>query len=84
MQGSTATEDIAFFIKATISKEAHLDISEIDNSLNFHQLGFDSISAVFLLEKIEEKYQLSLSPLYFWDYPTIGAFASKVFEEINT
>ena len=61
-----------------VAKETNVSIDEINIDDTFHALGFDSISAVFFMEKIENEYKVTLSPLCFWDYPTIRSLSGYV------
>lgn len=44
----------------------------------FHALGLDSVTGVFVMERLERKFQISLTPLDFWDYPTIRSFSEYI------
>lgn len=76
------TEIIDFF-KEIVAKETSCQPDEIDINDSFHALGLDSINAIFVLDKLEIKYNISLSPLLFWDYPTIQSFSGHVQTLIN-
>ena len=47
-------------------------ISEFDNFLS---LGLDSVTCIFLLERMEKHLNIELNPIWFWDYPTIDSFS---------
>ncbi|QSE96217.1 acyl carrier protein [Fulvivirga lutea] len=71
------------FIKEVIANETGIKSSAIKDTQSFFELGIDSITAVYLLELVEKKYEIELTPLYFWDYPTIEKFADKVEQELR-
>ncbi|UII31749.1 acyl carrier protein [Fulvivirga ulvae] len=73
--------DIATFMKKVIAEETRMPNPAIDENLSFHQFGLDSISSIYLLEKVENEYDITISPLYFWDYPTINLLAEQIFNE---
>ena len=75
--------EIENYLAEIISEELGIEIGSIDTKSSFHELGLDSINSMFLLEKVENKYQLSLTPLYFWDYPSIEAFSELVAAKIK-
>jgi len=67
--------EIVHYFTEKVAEETGNQSNEIDIEDSFHELGLDSINAVFVLEKIELKYSIPLSPLLFWDYPTIKSFS---------
>lgn len=73
-----STERISNYIKELISEETGVRVSEIKDSDSFFDLGLDSISAIYLLEVIENHYNITISPIDFWDYPTIKLFSEKI------
>lgn len=76
-------EELMIFIKELISKEMDVIVSEIDENIRFEELGMDSISGIFILDQIEQKYDLQLSPALLFDYPTIHKFSEYLIEEIK-
>jgi acyl carrier protein len=58
-------------LKAEIARESGLSIAEIEDGADFFSLGFDSISCIYVLDRLEKKIDLELNPIYFWDYPTV-------------
>ena len=74
-------QEITKYISELVANETGKALSEIASDGSFFEFGIDSISAIFLLEKVCEQYNIELSPLYFWDYPTINAFAQQIYEE---
>ncbi|MEQ8926244.1 MAG: acyl carrier protein [Fulvivirga sp.] len=71
-----SSQTVGNFIKHIISQESGISINEIKESQSFFELGLDSISAIYLLELVENEYQIALTPLDFWDYPTIAEFSN--------
>lgn len=78
----TSETEIQVFITKLISDEIKINISDIDPDASFQELGLDSINSMFLLEQIENEYQLSLPPLNFWDYPTIRTFSGLIAQKL--
>ncbi len=79
----TKVAEIAQYMRTIIAREVGLAASDIDLEGDFFTLGLDSINAIYLLELLEEKYELKLSPLYFWDYPTISSLSNQIYSEIQ-
>lgn len=65
-------------LKEIIGDETKTPAEDIDEDVTFHALGLDSISAVFIIESTESEYGVELSPLSFWDYPTIRQLAGHI------
>ena len=70
--------EIVDFFKEIVAEETSVQKEEINVDDSFQELGLDSINAVFLLEKLEKRHGINLSPLLFWDYPTIHTFSRHI------
>lgn len=77
----TTYEEVVEYLKGLIANEIKAPINEISEDVLFHEFGLDSVNSVFLLEQVESKYQLELTPLYFWDHPNIRLFAQQIVKE---
>lgn len=77
---SYTKEDIASFMNKIIAREKNIGIDDISQDSTFFELGLDSISSVYLLDLLERKFNISLNPLAFWDYPTINLLADHIKE----
>ncbi len=58
-----------------------LDAGDISPDKILMDLGFDSIGLVTFADAINEKYQLDISPVLFFDYPSIGEIAKYLSAE---
>lgn len=76
-----SADEIAAFLKASVAEEMKIPVSAVDDDKSFHFFGLDSISSIYLLEQVEATYNVSVSPLYFWDYPTIRLLSEQIFKE---
>jgi len=65
-------------LKDEISRETRIPVSEIEDDAGFHSLGLDSISAVYILDRLEKKLGVTMNPLFFWDYPTVTLLAGHL------
>lgn len=75
------TQQIIQVLKRLIANEQNLQLENIQNQSSFFDLGLDSISAVYLMELAENELNVKLTPLDFWDYPTIEQFAEHIFNQ---
>lgn len=75
------TRQIIQVLKRLIASEQNLALENIQDHNSFFDLGLDSISAVYLMELAENELNIKLTPLDFWDYPTIAQFAEYIFNQ---
>lgn len=76
----TREETIAA-IKRMISEETGIAANEIQSSDTFFNLGLDSVSCVFIMDKLEKELHVELNALSFWDYPTVETYADFLVHE---
>jgi acyl transferase domain-containing protein/SAM-dependent methyltransferase len=58
-----------------------INLKDMGPDDNISEYGFDSISFTELANRINEKYQLELTPAIFFEYPSIGAFSQFLYHE---
>lgn len=76
-------QEICDFFKLKIAEEMQMDIMEIDIHQNFAQFRLDSINSLFILEQLENYLGISINPLDFWNYPTIGEFSQHIIDDLS-
>ncbi len=74
--------DIVDFLKQEVSKECEIPVAEVDTRVAFVNFRMDSLKAVYIMDRLEKYVGEELSPLYFWDYPTIDSLSEFLCEEI--
>jgi len=77
----TTRGDIIILIKKLISKETGILMDEIKETDSFFNLGLDSVSCIFLMDKLEKELKVELNPIHFWDYPSIDTYADFLVQE---
>lgn len=80
----TTKESTIAIIKKLISEETGIPISEIKETDSFFNLGLDSVSCIFLMDKLEKHLRIELNPIHFWDYPTIETYSEFITQEYLT
>ncbi len=77
-------EAVIGLLKDLISKETGISAVEIKNTDSFYSLGLDSVSCIFLMDKLEKQLNIELNPIYFWDYPQLNTYAEFLLTEYLT
>ena len=62
-----------------------LDLTEDDVYPDeaFASYGLTSKQAIVLLRQIEKRFRLELSPVIFWNHPTIAALSQRIQEDLQ-
>jgi acyl carrier protein len=79
---SITKNELTEFIKKQIEKECNVPYVEIDVRKEFADYNLDSFQAVYIMDQLEKYLETELSPLYFFDNPTIDSFCSFIFDNI--
>ena len=58
-----------------ISKLLKIKIENLDLDIELSKYGFDSITLTDFANMLNQKYELELTPIIFFEYPTVGSFA---------
>jgi acyl carrier protein len=69
-------------LKSLISEETGIAVAEINDTDTFFNLGLDSVSCIFLLDKVEKKLNVEINPIHFWDYPSLDTYADFLLQEV--
>ena len=70
-------------LKELIAGELYISTEKIKNEDTFHDIGLDSITATFILDEIENKYEIDIKPMDVWDHPTIETFSKLLHRLIH-
>lgn len=81
MKNVTKTAIIEF-LKQEVSKECRVPYETVNETSPFVDFSMDSLQAVYIMDRLEKFIGAELSPLYFWDYPTIGSLSDFIEREI--
>jgi acyl transferase domain-containing protein/enoyl-CoA hydratase/carnithine racemase/acyl carrier protein/NADP-dependent 3-hydroxy acid dehydrogenase YdfG len=76
-----ALASVTVGLRRLLSNELRLRESDIDDDVEFVDMGLDSISAVTWMRKINEKYQTSIEATKVYRYPTLNQLSRYVKEE---
>nr|WP_322787899.1 SDR family NAD(P)-dependent oxidoreductase [Pelosinus propionicus] len=62
------------------SKLLKVRMEEIDSNTEWNEYGFDSITFTEFANQLNQEYKLELTPVIFFEYPTLHRFAEYLFE----
>jgi acyl carrier protein len=74
--------EVLSLLKSIIAGETGIPVNEISDTDTFFNLGLDSVSCIFLLDKLENKLKAELNPIHFWDYPSIDTYADFLLQDV--
>ncbi|MEQ8476439.1 acyl carrier protein [Fulvivirga sp.] len=80
MANNVDKDKIQNFIINELSALLKIDSDKIDPSIEFLNLGIDSLTGLNLMTKLENLLKMELDPIMFWNYPTI----EKLSEHLST
>lgn len=55
----------------------------IDVNTNFEELRLNSIHAMQMLDELEDRLGISISPIVFWENPTLSLFCKHIASQLN-
>jgi acyl transferase domain-containing protein/enoyl-CoA hydratase/carnithine racemase/acyl carrier protein/GNAT superfamily N-acetyltransferase len=70
-------------LKQLLAQELHMQESDVDEDVQFIDLGMDSIAAVTWVRKINEAYKMSILATKVYSYPTLTQLAGHIKEETD-
>lgn len=74
--------DIVDFLKKQVALECGVPFDKVDTRVEFVEFRMDSLKAVYIMDRLEKFLGKELSPLYFWDHPTIDSLSEFIVKEI--
>ena len=74
--------EVLNILKSLISEETGIAVAEINDTDTFFNLGLDSVSCIFLLDKVEKKLNAEINPMHFWDYPSLDTYTDFLLQEV--
>ena len=77
------TDDTAKGVSRIWSEVLHLPSSRMGMDSSFFELGGDSLSAIRVVSRINESFQIQMTVKELFDRPTIGPISSLVTEHLK-
>ncbi|HXH41802.1 MAG TPA: polyketide synthase, partial [Thermoanaerobaculia bacterium] len=76
--GSDVLRSVTASIRTLLANELQMNESDVDENVQFIDLGVDSVVGVTLLRKVNEKYRTSIEATKIYSYPTLAQLARYV------
>jgi acyl transferase domain-containing protein len=73
-------EKIELFIKQACIKHLNRAVDEVETDVDFIELGLDSVAVTDIIVKVDELFDINLSPSVLFKYPEIGTLAKYLLE----
>ena len=73
--------EVTSTLREILAKELHLEEHEIEDNIQFIDLGLDSITGVTWIRKINEIYKINIEATKIYSYPTLAQLSQFVKEE---
>ncbi len=80
-RGGSSEREVEEFLVALIARELHIDPRRIDLEQPFFEMGVDSVTALNLIQKIEEPTGATLPRTLFFDYANMRALIRGLIDQ---
>jgi len=80
---TTATIDeqhILAWIRHQLGEHLEVSPSDLDPDESIFHLGIDSVWIMAFISDAEDEFDIEISPMKLWDYPTLKELAAYLFE----
>ncbi len=81
IDNSSLLEKVQFILLELVSKLLKVKTEDIDVNADLSEYGFDSITFTEFANELNKEYKLELTPVIFFEYPTLHSFAEYLIEE---
>ena len=78
------TKEIKDYLMESLAETLFIDTNDIDTNKNFLDLGLDSIVGVEWVQKINKKFELSLTATVIYNYSTIHDFNEFIIKKLES
>jgi len=83
MQKLLTEEELISFCREELSQMMGVTPESIDVHANFEDLRLNSIHAMQMLDELEDRLGISISPIIFWENPTLSDFCKHIASQLN-
>lgn len=84
MQKLVTEEELISFCREELSMMMGVTSESIDIHANFEDLRLNSIHAMQMLDELEDRLGIAISPIVFWENPTLSAFCKHIASQLKS
>lgn len=83
MQKLITEEELISFCREELANMMGVLPESIDVHANFEALRLNSIHAMQMLDELEDRLNISISPIVFWENPNLSAFCKYIVAQLK-
>jgi acyl carrier protein len=76
--------ELISFCREELSQMMGVTPEAIDIHANFEDLRLNSIHAMQMLDELEDRLGITISPIVFWENPTLSSFCKNIFSQLKS
>lgn len=84
MQKVLSEEELISFCREELALMMGVPSESIDVHASFEDLRLNSIHAMQMLDELEDRLNISISPIIFWENPTLSSFCKTIAQQIKS
>jgi acyl carrier protein len=81
MSAKISEEALITFCREELGMMLGVPPESISLDTNFDELRLNSIHAMQMLDELEDRFNTSISPILFWENPTLAKFCKTIAEQ---
>jgi acyl carrier protein len=74
-------EQLIAFCREELAMMMGVAPESINKDTNFEDLRLNSIHAMQMLDELEDRLNISISPIIFWENPTLSSFCKAIAQQ---
>ena len=82
MQKKLTEEELLSFCREELSQMMGVAPESIDVHASFDALRLNSIHAMQMLDELEDRLGITISPIVFWENPTLDSFCKHIASQL--
>lgn len=84
MAEKLSEEQLLSFCREELAMMTGVKPESISDDANFEDLRLNSIHAMQMLDELEDRLNISISPIIFWENPTLSSFCKAIAPQIKS
>lgn len=84
MAEKLSEEQLLSFCREELAMMTGVKPESISDDANFEDLRLNSIHAMQMLDELEDRLNISISPIIFWENPTLSSFCKAIAQQIKS